>query len=323
MKKYLILFLLLLQNIFLFSQDVSFSQFNASRLYLNPANTDTDSTLVLSTGARIQWPKLDNPYQSFYVSADNYYHFLRAGLGFNYLYCFENGGAFTKKRYEFNYAPHITLFHKRAVLKLGFQAALIQYAIDWSKLTFGDQIDERMGFVYNTREVPGRSVISNLDLTQGFLIYSNHYYGGFVASHVTQPDVGLISTSRLPVKFSFYTGANLNFNSDSAHRWVLSPSVLLINQGGTGDDDFINYTIVMPNITVKYRWVSAGVGFRSNNAYVITAGFQNRFLRVGYSYDYTAYGLENQTTGGAHELHLTWYACYCKKANKIKTLRLI
>jgi type IX secretion system PorP/SprF family membrane protein len=323
MKIKIVLTIFFLLTIKIFSQDVSFSQYNAARLYLNPAFSGTDSALLISTGYRNQWPKMSSPYQSFYFSADNYYHFMSAGFGFNYIQDYEMNGVFTKTRYEFNWSPHITLFHKRAVLKLGFQAAYCENKVDWSKLVYGDQIDPSHGFIHNTWEVPGRSKKSYADFTQGFLIYSNHYYGGVVVSHITEPDVGMISTSKLPIKLTIHSGANLFFKKDSLHRFTLSPNILFIDQPLNGDFNSTTGMIFLPGITAKYKWISLGLSFRSNDAFIVTAAFQNRFLRVGYSYDYTEFGLTNKTTGGSHEVHLTWYLRYRKKISKIKTLRLI
>ena len=39
-------------------------------------------------------------------------------------------------------------------LSAGFQATYFQKSLDWNKLTFGDMIDPRRGFIYNTNDVP-------------------------------------------------------------------------------------------------------------------------------------------------------------------------
>ena len=195
--------------------------------------------------------------------------------------------------------------------------------MDFSKLNFGDEIDERTGFVYDTREIPKRSKKAAADFAQSILIYSKHYYGGIVLSHITRPDVGIISTSRLPAKLTIHTGANINFLNDSLQRFTLSPNIIFLYQGGFDITNVKEFSVLLPGITGKYKWFSLGISYRRNDAFIATVGFQNRFLKVGYSYDYTAFGLTNKTTGGSHEVQLTWFLSFRKKPSPIKSWRLI
>ena len=312
MKNLIGYFLLFLSINISFAQDAHFSQYNSSRLNTNPSFTGTDSTLNISTGGRLQWYNMDGGYKSFYFSADNYVRFMSAGIGVNYMYNSEINGAYTNFRIDLNYAPHFELFKHKLAVQPSFQMAYMQYTLDWSKLIFGDQIDERTGFVYNTRELPGRSQISIADFATGLLIYSTHYYGGIAVQHLTQPNIGYVGTSQLPIKITIHTGAIIGFKTKN---FTLSPNILYMQQSTA--------TMFLPGVTAKYKMVVAGVSYRANDAFIMNAGFQCRFLKIGYSYDYTTSLLTNKTTGGAHEVQLTWFMHYRKTPNKIKTLRLI
>jgi hypothetical protein len=52
-------------------------------------------------------------------------------------------------------------------LKAGFQATYFQKSLDWNKLTFGDQIDPRRGFIYTTNDVPRGGSVGNADFSPG------------------------------------------------------------------------------------------------------------------------------------------------------------
>lgn len=298
-----------------YGQDANFSQYNNSRLNTNPAFTGTDSALVIAVNARLQWPSAGEPYEAVNFSVDKYIRALRGGLGISYLYDYQMQGAYIKARIELNYAPHFELFKHKLVLIPAIQFAYFENKLDFSKLTFGDQIDERRGFIYNTNEIPGVGTKANVDLSAGLLLYTDRYFGGIAIHHITQPDEGIVGPSPLPMKITIHTGANLVLKNDSTTKFILSPTLLYMQQQ--------NFHMLLPGITAKYKCISLGISYRNEDAFITTLAFQNRFLRVGYSYDYTTSSLLNKNTGGSHEIGLTWFINFKKKHCKIKTLRMI
>lgn len=295
------------------AQDAHFSQYNHSKSYTNPAFTGSDSTLNISTAYRIQWPNITGGgYKTFYFSADNYYRWLRGGLGLNYINDNEINGIFIKQRIDFNYAPHFELFKHKLTIQAGLQLSYFQNKVDWSKLVWGDMIDERRGFVYNTTEVRGQGKKRNMDISTGILLYSNHFYGGIAVHHLTQPDEGVMGPSKLPIKYTIHTGANLNFSTPSL---TLSPNFLFMKQNFSA--------MLLPGISAKYKMFALGISYRNQDACIATVGFQSSFLKIAYSYDYTVSKLTNKSTGGSHEMQVTWFIRYRKKVCGIKTLRLI
>ena len=79
-KLYKILsFVLLLNTPFAFGQDMHFTQFYATPLYLNPAFTGANVCSRVSLTYRNQWPGISTAYTSYLVSGDHYiekYHLL-------------------------------------------------------------------------------------------------------------------------------------------------------------------------------------------------------------------------------------------------------
>jgi type IX secretion system PorP/SprF family membrane protein len=202
-------------------------------------------------------------------------------------------------------------------INAGIQVGYFQNTIDYSKLTFGDQIDERRGFVYKTNEISlGSSTKSNIDISIGLLIYTSRFFGGIAVHHLTQPDEGFVGPSILPRKFTIHGGANLKFKNDLTGKFILSPTLLYMQQQ--------DFQLLMPGITAKYKFISLGVSYRNEDAFIGTVAIQFKNFRLGYSYDYTVSKLTNLATGGTHEVGVSGFIKFKKKKYcKIKTLRLI
>ncbi|HRE96129.1 MAG TPA: type IX secretion system membrane protein PorP/SprF, partial [Flavobacteriales bacterium] len=115
-----------------------------------------------------------------------------------------------------------------------------QKSLDWSKLTFGDMIDPRRGFVYQTGDVPRGGSVGNMDFSAGILGFSENFYIGFSAHHLTEPNESLVTgTSPLPMKLSGHAGAviplgkvfNQRCNSFSQHYVSLAGNIPAAEHG--------------------------------------------------------------------------------------------
>jgi len=312
MKHLIFIVVLFFSCNFLIAQDANFSQYNNARTYTNPAFAGSDSTLVIATGYRLEWPKINGGFRTFHFSADQYVPFLKGGIGIDYINDNEEKGTLIKSKININYAPHFELFKHKIVVQPAICIGFFQKSLDWSKLTFGDMIDERRGYVYNTNEQQHLSSIMGIDFSAGLLVYGSNFYGGVAAYHLTEPNEGLMGPSNLPMRITLHGGVNLDFNTK---LFLLSPTILLMKQA--------NFQMLMPGVTAKYKWAVLGISYRSGDAFIINIGFQNRFLKFGYSYDYTISTLPDKITGGTHEVQLAWFLHYQKKVCRIKTLRLI
>ncbi|MFL5764494.1 MAG: PorP/SprF family type IX secretion system membrane protein [Bacteroidia bacterium] len=313
MKKQTLFVIMFFSCRILFAQDPHFTQYNNARTYTNPAFTGCDSTLNLSANYRDQWPAV-NAYQSFLFSADKYVRCFKGGVGINFLQDSEMGGVITTSRVDLNYAAHIELCKHRLVIQPGIQVSCFQRHIDLSKLTFGDMIDERRGFAYSSNEVPERDARSVTDFSAGLLVHAKWIYGGIALMHFTEPDQGIFSVSKLPAKLVVHAGANIEVGNKNG-AGILSPNILYMRQG----DSYM----FLPGLILKIRSISVGFSYRSEDAVIGTLAFQNRHLRVGYSYDYTVSKLTNKATGGSHEIGITWFVNFKKSVCTRNTLRLI
>ncbi len=312
LRRFVLIFLVLISVEFdakLFAQDPAFTQFYANPLYLNPAFAGVARCPRVCLNYRNQWPNIAGTYVTYSASFDQHFDKLAGGVGLLVTNDKAGQGTLTTTTVSGIYSYQLNVTREFS-MKFGFQAAYFQKSIDWSKLTFGDMIDERRGFVYNTMEVPGLSKKANVDLSAGLLGYSKRYFFGFAVNHLTQPDEGLIGSSRLPMKFTVHAGATLPVG-DKGNETYISPNILYQKQQ--------NFQQLNLGIYIVKGSIVGGLWYRNQDSFIALIGFQQHFFKVGYSYDVTVSKLTN-ATAGSHEISFALqFECRPKK-KKFRTV---
>ncbi|NTW33928.1 MAG: PorP/SprF family type IX secretion system membrane protein, partial [Bacteroidetes bacterium] len=212
-----------------FSQDPHFSQYYANPLYLNPAFAGTSVCPRVTLNYRNQWPSIPKAYVTYSASYDQHFDNLSGGLGL--LVCSDQAGEGTVKTTVisgiYSYRLQVNRFFS---IKAGLQATYFQKEIDWSKLTFGDQIDPRYGFIHFTQETQPKLKKGTSDFSAGILGYGESIYGGVAVHHLTQPNEGFFTESKLPLKITAHAGAIIDLKKHRRRRKIedptLSPNIL-------------------------------------------------------------------------------------------------
>ena len=214
------------------AQDPQFTQFYANPLYLNPAFAGSARCPRFILNYRNQWPAIPGNFVTYSASYDQHFDGINGGLGVLVTNDVAGEGTLISTNVSGIYSYHLEV-NRNFSIKAGFQATYSQRTLDWSKLTFGDQIDSRFGFVYQTAEQQPSQSVSYVDFSAGLLAYSDKFYFGFAAHHLTQPDQSfLVPTSKLPMKFTAHTGAVIplgrktRFNDPAK----ISPNILFQQQ---------------------------------------------------------------------------------------------
>jgi type IX secretion system PorP/SprF family membrane protein len=294
----------------LFAQDPEFTQFYANPLYLNPAFAGTAHCPRVSLNYRNQWPGISGSFITTSASYDQHVDALSGGVGL--LVWDDRAGEGTLKTTNvsgmYSYQIPVT---RRFSIKAGLQATWAQKRVDWSKLTFGDMIDSRRGFIYNTNELQRDEPASYVDFSAGVLGFSEKYFVGFAAHHLTEPDESVIQgISPLPRKYTFHAGAVLPLDSKGEVA-TLSPNILAQLQQNFLQINFGMYYSKGPII--------GGLWYRNSDSFIALVGFQTGLLKFGYSYDITVSKLTN-TTAGSHEFSVgLQFDCKPKK-RKFRTI---
>jgi type IX secretion system PorP/SprF family membrane protein len=293
----------------LFAQDPEFTQFYANPLYLNPAFAGTARCPRICLNYRNQWPGITGTFVTYSASYDQHIDGISGGVGF--LFTNDRAGQATINTTNisgiYSYQLNIT---REFSMKVGLQATYAQKSVDWSKLNFGDMIDPRRGFVYNTTEVPNVTSRTNVDFSAGLLGYSRRYFFGFAVHHITEPDEGFLGQSKLPMKYTGHAGAVIPIGGRYGDSGI-SPNILYQKQG-----DFQQLNL---GIYFNKGPLVGGAWYRNQDSFILLLGFQQDLFKFGYSYDVTVSKLTN-ATAGSHELSFQMqFECKPKK-KKFRTV---
>jgi type IX secretion system PorP/SprF family membrane protein len=326
MKKLLYIFMLMLMNVLILqAQDPQFTQFYASPMYLNPAFTGANVCSHLSTAYRNQWPGIPGAFVSYAASYDQSAPALNSGFGIQFMNDKAGSGKLRSTAINLSYSYEMQLT-KELAARLGVQGGRVVRSLDFYDLVFADQIAHGSSM---TTESPSAEKVSYLDLSTGAILYSKKFWAGFSAHHINQPNQSLLEDeSILPVKYSIHAGYNLPVGTSmwkkrDLEKQYFSPAINYRAQGKFDQLDVGVYYNNMPLVLgVWYRGIplfkSYEPGYRNDDAVAFLAGVVlNDNFRFGYSYDVTMSKLSG-STGGAHEISISYQFCNYKNMKKNK-----
>jgi type IX secretion system PorP/SprF family membrane protein len=298
MKQIFSFFIILLLSRVVFSQDLEFTQFYSNPVFLNPAFAGSHGCPRIAMNYRNQWPSLPGNYVSYAASYDQFFNNLSGGLGV-ILVNDVQAKTINTTTGSLVYSYHVPLTRKWS-LKIGAKATWVQKSLDWSKLTFGDQIDPRKGFIYSTGDQIRGGNYGFFDVSSGLLLFSKTFTLGLAGNHLSQPNESMIkgTQSKLPIRLTAHTSATIPLGQKSrfSNQTTIIPSIIFCYQNG--------FTQLNVGTYVKYQSMTFGAWFRNRDAFILTVGLNTGVFKLGYSYDVTVSKLNNGVSGGSHEISL-------------------
>ncbi len=280
------------------AQDPQFSQFYANPIYLNPAFAGSYGCPRIALNYRNQWPALSGTFVTYSASYDQFFKSIHGGIGAIVTHDQQGKGTINTTTLSVIYNYHLNVSRKFTLMFAG-KATWNQKFLDWDKLTFGDMIDPRRGFIYATGDVPRGGSRGFFDASAGLVGYTEHFFFGVAAYHLNMPNESMIvGNSPMPMKFTGHAGANIALGSQSKYtnQTSIMPNVIFQYQQGFMEMLFGTY--------VKYGIFTAGAWFRARDAFILSFGVDTGIFKVGYSYDVTVSKLNNGVSGGSHEVSL-------------------
>jgi len=296
------------------AQDPQFTQFYANPIYLNPAFAGSKVCPRFAMNYRNEWPSLTGNYVTYSMSYDQYFKNISGGIGVIATHDQQGQGTIYTSMLGLVYSYHLKVNRKFSMM-FGARAAMYNKYRDESKLTFGDMIDPRRGFIYQTGDVQRGGNRYFFDASAGMVGYSKSFFFGFAAHHLNRPDESMIvGSSRLPIRLTGHMGAKIDLGSKSQYKNVTSimPNVIYQYQNGFQELAIGTY--------IKYGAFTAGAWYRNRDAFILSIGVEADRFKIGYSYDITVSKLNNGVSGGSHEISLG-FTLPCKdKPLSIKTI---
>ena len=291
------------------AQDPTFTQFYSNPVYLNPALAGSSGCPRIALNYRNQWPQLTGNFITYAAAYDTYAKNLSGGVGIMAMHDQQGQGTIQTSMIAGTYSYYLKVNREFRIM-FGGQAAYFQKYLDWSKLTFGDMIDPRRGFIYQTGDVPrGDGSHGFFDVSAGMVGFTKNFYFGVAAHHLNRPDESMIlGDSRLPIRITGHMGANIKLGQRGRYSssTTLMPNVIYQYQNG-----FQQFNI---GAYLKYEAFTIGAWYRNRDAFIVSLGITTEKFRIGYSYDLTVSQLGG-VTGGSHEISMG-INLKCKKQMK-------
>lgn len=306
LKRMLMIFLMFMA-LSAVGQDPEFTQFYANPLYLNPAFAGSSRCPRVNINYRNQWPALTGTFVTYSASYDQHFEGLGGGLGLLVLNDKAGEGTLNTTNMSLIYSYQLNVTREFSI-RTGMQGTFVQKKVDWDKLTFGDMIDPRYGFIYQTTEIRPETTKSFWDFSAGILAYSSRMFGGVAVNHLTEPEESFIRPSdgsKLPMKITAHAGALLPLPGKQDDETYISPNILYQKQR-----DFQQFNI---GVYVAKPPLVGGLWYRNKDSFIALVGLQQGIMKFGYSYDLTVSKLAN-ASAGSHELSFSMqFPCHPKK----------
>ncbi len=302
---------------FALAQDMHFTQFYSSPVYLNPAMTGLNVCSRVTLTYRNQWPGISRAYNSYMLASDTYIPDAKIGVGMLMAHDEAGSGNLMTTIVSPSVAYELRVSQEFGI-RFGLQPGMTQRRINYKKLVFGDQI-ARGGDV-PTIEDSKRSR-TYFDAGTGIFFYTKQYWGGFALAHLNQPNESLTGTkARVPVKYTLHGGYSHLLNPDErdeARRRSITSVFHYRHQKKFDQFDFgLYYRENVFTAGVWYRGLNLVKkykrGYQNNDALCLILGLQNKRTSFGYSYDVTISKLAF-VSQGAHEITVSYQLCTRKK----------
>lgn len=291
------------------AQDVTFSQFFAAPLHLNPAMVGVTGSARFSLNYRNQWPNWPNAYRTYSAAYEQPIPGVNGSLGIRTLTDDAGDGIYRTTAIGGIYGYNLQ-FRNDFNIQLGIDVGILQTRLDWDKLLFGDQLDPLLGADVNqftSENRPENLQKTVVDISSGIVFYGNNIYAGMALHHLNQADESLLQINDnlragRPIRFTVHGGIQINMESDNIRKGeaFISPNILYAHQA-----DFSQLTM---GAYAGYKSVFGGAWYRitgdNADAAIALIGYKYNGWRIGYSYDLTVSGLSVGTTGGTHEVSL-------------------
>ena len=291
------------------AQDISFSQFYANPLYLNPAFSGSVGVPRVAVQYRNQWTGFDNAFTTYSAAFDVPVKKLQGGIGGYFLNDSQADGILNTLQFNLSYAVFIQISEKYR-LHGALQAGYIQNSLNTNRLVFADNLDPNYGNHGTSAELATLTDpnYSFADFSGGILMYSKRLFYGVAVHHLTEPNQSFYSVNeavaRLDRKYTAHFGARLPvyLYGHNRKKFDISPQFIVQWQGNFQQ---FNYGI----FATKYG-LTAGTWFRQNfglryDAVILMFGFMKKSWQFNYSYDFTVSGLRADS-GGTHEVSFTF-----------------
>ena len=306
--------------------DAQFTQYFEVPSYYNAAATGMTDFIRIRGGSRLQWVGIDNAPQTFLITADMPLKLFNKRFGIGLMMQQESLGLYKNMMLGAQIGYKFKLF--KGEFSAGLQIGFVDESFKGSEVYIPDDDDyhESTDDAIPTTDIKGTA----LDLGVGIYYKHKYFWAGLSCTHITSPTITLNAENgsgggdaTTEKNYEFQIGRTLYFMAGSNipiknTLFEVIPSVLVKSD--------LTFTTAEITGRVRYnKFLTAGIGYRYNDAIsaMVSAEFKNFY--IGYSYDYPTSAI-SKASSGSHEI----FAGYSlkldlsdKNKNKHKSIRIM
>jgi type IX secretion system PorP/SprF family membrane protein len=306
MKKILLPILLFVSIFTASAQDFLLTEQWFSRLHRNPAATGNSADLNLFYMNRQQWVGFKDAPSTNLLNVHTFFERINSGLGLTFYYDTEGVGD-KALNVKLAYSYQIKLADEM-LLSFGLSAGILNKSFDPSKLTYLDE---------NNKPNIADESKTNFDMDLGVEFSTPVFMAGFSTTHLLDGRAAMLNV-KTGRQFTGYARGNIGIGE----KFNLAPGLVYNNYSSTAADFFeLNVTAFY----IKKIWLGVGTRFDSSfkfNTLNAMIGFEWRFLRIGYGYDFSL-GKLGTFKKSTHEIMVSAKIPTCKAKTKQKFVRFM
>jgi type IX secretion system PorP/SprF family membrane protein len=272
-------------------QDPQFSQYQDYSPYINPSFIVNDYQLNADVQHRQQWVGFDG--RPISTAANVSYEVKKAHSAFGITYLIDALGAQYSHNARLNYAGAIRF--RGHTIAPGIYMGVLANHLDGSQLNPVQSGDQNI--------ITSNQAGVAFDIGVGLSYRFKGLVVGFSASHLAGPTLEYAeggNTSEVTIARHYYGLVRYDFEIGRVFR--LKPlSFVKTDAASAQFDQWLFFGA--DNLTKVLHRVNIGVGYRIDDAVMVSAELVFKWFRFGYSYDITTSGL-NSYSNGSHEITL-------------------
>lgn len=282
--------------------EANISQYYAAPTLINPAAAGQTDFVRIRGGARLQWVGIDNAPRTFMAAADMPFKLGSKRIGLGVVAGQESIGLYSSL--DMGVQASYMLRKWGGVWSIGLQLGFRDQSFKGSEVHLPDGDDYHQGTddAIPTTDIHGTA----FDGALGLWYEHPRFYAGLSGMHLMSPKItmnaenasGGSETSgerryEFQVRRTLYFTAGCNIPVKNT-LFEIMPSVLVKS----------DFTFTTGEIMARARYrkfLSFGLGYRWDDAVIITAAAEIKNFYIGYSYDYATSAIRSASSG-SHEL---------------------
>lgn len=275
--------------------DAQFTQYFEVPSYYNAAAIGTSDFIRLRGGSRLQWVGIPKAPKTFLITGDMPLKILGKRLGVGLVMQQESMGLYKNMTIGAQAAYKLKLF--KGELGIGLQLGFIDESFKGSEVVLPDGDDYHQGTDEGipTTDVHGTS----FDLGLGVWYTHRYFWAGLSATHVNEPSITMSTDGNDGKEYEFKAGRVVYFMAGGNipiknTLFEIQPSLLVKS----------DFTFTTGEVTARVRYnkfITAGLGYRINDAVSLMLGAEFKNFYLGYSYDYATSAI-SKASNGSHEI---------------------